>query len=96
MHAFKLLINTVSIQAIRLIEKEWIALHELIQEAGTADLDLESCRNVSGQVYSTGILHSQGLSAIGGRENGMTSPQTNLYESASTTFHRRRHLVVAL
>ena len=45
-------------------------------------------RNDSGQVYSTGILHSQGLSAIGGRENGMTSPHTNLYESASTVSHR--------
>ena len=44
-------------------------------------------RNDSGQVYSTGILHSQGLSAIGGRGNGMTSPHINLYESASTTPH---------
>ena len=51
-------------------------------------------RNDSGQVYSTGILHSQGLSAIGGRENGMTWLHTNLYKSASTVSHRRRHIVV--
>jgi hypothetical protein len=25
-------------------EEEWIALHELVQEAGTADLDLGPCR----------------------------------------------------
>jgi hypothetical protein len=43
MHAFKFLINTVSIQAIRLIEKEWIALHKVVQEAGTINLDLGPC-----------------------------------------------------
>src|SRR4051812_20658250 len=53
-------------------------------------------RIVSGQVYSAGILHSQGNSAISGREMGMTSPHTNLYENASTAPHRRRrHLVAA-
>jgi hypothetical protein len=40
---FKYLINAVSIKAIRWIEEEWIALHELVQEAGTADLDLVPC-----------------------------------------------------
>ena len=40
---FKYLINVVSIKAIRWIEEEWIALHELVQEAGTADLDLGPC-----------------------------------------------------
>ena len=43
MQAFKFLINAVSIKAIRLIEEEWIALHELVQETGTTDLDLGPC-----------------------------------------------------
>jgi len=41
--AFKFLINAVSIKAIRWIEEEWIALHELVQEAGSTDLDLGPC-----------------------------------------------------
>ena len=41
--AFKFLINAVSIKAIRWIEEEWIALHELVQEAGTTDLNLGPC-----------------------------------------------------
>ena len=41
--AFKFLINAVSIKAIRWIEEEWISLHELVQEAGTADLNLGPC-----------------------------------------------------
>jgi hypothetical protein len=41
--AFKFLINAVSIKAIRLIEEEWIALHELVQKAGTTELDLGPC-----------------------------------------------------
>jgi hypothetical protein len=55
-----------------------------------------SYRNVSGQTHSTDILHSQAFSAIIGREGGMTSPHTNLYENASKASHcrRRRHLVV--
>jgi hypothetical protein len=40
---FKFLINTVIIKANRWIEEEWIALHELVQEAGTADLNLGPC-----------------------------------------------------
>ena len=41
--AFKFLINAVSIKSIKLIEEEWIALHELVQEAGTTDLHLGPC-----------------------------------------------------
>jgi hypothetical protein len=38
--AFKFLINAISIKAIKLIKKEWITLHELVQEARTTDFNL--------------------------------------------------------
>jgi hypothetical protein len=43
MNAFRDLVNVVSIDAIRRIEKEWILLHELTDEAGTTDINLEPC-----------------------------------------------------
>ena len=43
MNAFRDLVNVVSIDAIRRIEKEWLLLHELTNEAGTTDIDLGSC-----------------------------------------------------
>jgi hypothetical protein len=43
MNAFRDLVNVVSIDAIRRIEKEWLLLHELTHEAGTTDIDLGPC-----------------------------------------------------
>jgi hypothetical protein len=46
----------VSIKAIRLIEEEWIALYELVQEAGTADLDLVSRAGLGGCLLCGGAV----------------------------------------
>ena len=50
----------------------------------------------SGQTYSTDRFGHRQIRQLPLKENGMTSPHTNLYENASKASHcRRRHLVVA-
>ena len=52
-------------------------------------------RNDSGQTYSTDISGHRQIRLLPLKENGITSPHTNLYENASKASHyHRRHLVV--
>jgi hypothetical protein len=44
MNAFRDLVNVISIDAIRKIEKEWLLLHVLTDEAGTTDVNLGPCK----------------------------------------------------